>query len=476
MTADIRRQLEKVLDDQRFRSSRRASQFLSFVVEKALAGETEEIKETVVAAEIYRRPSDYDPKADSLVRVEAGRLRGKLDEYYRTNGAQDPIRIRIPKGGYVPSFEPVEAPATPRNKRSKLWAFAAIVLVAVVIAGWRATALNAAPTPDAVAAWREAVALIEQDPLTGATAEGLPEPLRRSMERLEYAVARAPRFAAAWASLGESFDYAASFVGRDAAADGRRAESAARRAIELDPRSARGHAVLAAVAFGLKWDFAEAEREYRRAIQLEPGNAQVLGEYADLLRVLRRPNEALETIARARRDFPLSAALAAKHAEVLAAMGDGEAAQSAGEAAVRLKRGYRRAHIALGLAYESRELWSQAAAEYEAALRVYPDDRRALPAYGYVLGRLGRTEEARHVASRIFELHRRVRNMSYQLAVVHIGLGDRPAAQHWLEAAAATRHRMMPFAAVDPRLQSLPQVSGSGTGDPTIGEGRSGGL
>jgi len=470
-TAAIREQLARILEGEQFRAARRSSQFLEAVVEKTLSGERDEIKETVLAMEVFDRSFDYDPKSDSIVRVEAARVRAKLDRYYESAGARDPIRIRIPKGAYVPEFEPVAQPARPQppEPRRLRWALAAASLAALCVLSWRASDARALPPADALTAWREGEALIAQDPLLASTGDGLPAPLARAIERLEFAVARAPRYAPAWASLAEAYDYAASFVGRDRDADADRAESAARRAISLDDRLPAGHAALAAILFGLRWDYPGAEASYRRAVELDSSNAQTIGEYADLLCVTGRGPEALETISRARRESPLSASLAAKHAEILAAMGDGEAAQSAAEAAVRLKRGYRRAHIALGLAFESRGFWSQAAAEYETALRIYPDDRRALPAYGYVLGRLGRMEEARGVAARIAELHRRVRNMSYQLAIVHMGLGERKTALHWLEAAAATRHRRTPFAAIDSRLQPLPRVSGSGTANPTTG-------
>src|SRR4051812_21213573 len=102
---EVLSQLERILSHDRFGFADRNSGFLRHVVEKTLEGRTSEIKEVVIANEIYGRSCDYDPKVDSIVRVEASRLRSKLRSYYEQEGAQDPIRITIPKGSYVPQFE-----------------------------------------------------------------------------------------------------------------------------------------------------------------------------------------------------------------------------------------------------------------------------------------------------------------------------------------------------------------------------------
>ena len=94
-------------------SAGRNSRFLRHVVEMTLEGRTSEIKEVVIATEIYGRSWDYDPKVDSIVRVEASRLRSKLRSYYEQEGAQDPMRITIPKGSYVRQSERFSIPREP---------------------------------------------------------------------------------------------------------------------------------------------------------------------------------------------------------------------------------------------------------------------------------------------------------------------------------------------------------------------------
>jgi TolB-like protein len=88
------------------------SRLLRFVVERTLDGRADEIKEYVLGTEVFDRGPDYDPRLDSIVRVEARRLRTKLDEYYSGPGASDPVLIRIRRGTYVPEFgERTVAPA-----------------------------------------------------------------------------------------------------------------------------------------------------------------------------------------------------------------------------------------------------------------------------------------------------------------------------------------------------------------------------
>jgi len=99
-----RRQLERVLASQCFSRNDRLSRFLRFVVERRLEGRDSELKESVLAVEVFGRAAGHDPKQDSIVRTEAARLRARLDEYYRGPGKHDPLIIEIPKGGYIPEF------------------------------------------------------------------------------------------------------------------------------------------------------------------------------------------------------------------------------------------------------------------------------------------------------------------------------------------------------------------------------------
>ncbi len=101
----IRLQLERVLANPEFQASRRNHAFLRYVVEETLAGRARLIKGYNIAQSVFNRDASFDPQLDPVVRIEASRLRRSLERYYLTAGTSDPIRIDIPKGGYVPIFE-----------------------------------------------------------------------------------------------------------------------------------------------------------------------------------------------------------------------------------------------------------------------------------------------------------------------------------------------------------------------------------
>ena len=103
--AAVRAQLERILVSPGFANAGRLSRFLRFVVERTLDGEGDQLKEYRLGTEVFDRPSDYDPRLDSIVRVEARRLRSKLAEYYEGPGRADPVAIRVDKGSYTAAFE-----------------------------------------------------------------------------------------------------------------------------------------------------------------------------------------------------------------------------------------------------------------------------------------------------------------------------------------------------------------------------------
>lgn len=110
--AQVREQLERILASDGFRDAGRLGSFVRYVVEAALVGDSGRLKESVLGVEVFQRAPDYDPRTDPIVRVEARRLRSRLEEFYRTNPSE-PVRITLPKGGYVPVFDRAEATIPP---------------------------------------------------------------------------------------------------------------------------------------------------------------------------------------------------------------------------------------------------------------------------------------------------------------------------------------------------------------------------
>jgi serine/threonine-protein kinase len=114
--AAARQQLDRVLGSVSFRQVDRLKRFLSFIVEEALAGRGDQLKEYVIGVQVFDKDASFDPRADPIVRVQARRLRARLVRYYREEGGADPVAIELPKGGYAPVVKPRDAPAAgPRS-------------------------------------------------------------------------------------------------------------------------------------------------------------------------------------------------------------------------------------------------------------------------------------------------------------------------------------------------------------------------
>jgi serine/threonine-protein kinase len=132
--------LERVLRGSAFKGAKRAADLLRYVVNAALTDPARIIKEHELGAQALGRGDRFDPRFDPIARVEASRLRGRLGQYYAVEGAADPIRIELPKGGYTPVFDhQKERAALPapggdgQRRRAAAW-FAAGVTATVVFA------------------------------------------------------------------------------------------------------------------------------------------------------------------------------------------------------------------------------------------------------------------------------------------------------------------------------------------------------
>jgi TolB-like protein/Flp pilus assembly protein TadD len=102
--AAVRAHLERVLSSQSFKAAKGQSKFLRYVVEEALAGRADAIKEYSIGVEVFGRGQSFDPRISNIVRVEAQRLRSKLAKYYDGEGREEILRIELPKGGYAPTW------------------------------------------------------------------------------------------------------------------------------------------------------------------------------------------------------------------------------------------------------------------------------------------------------------------------------------------------------------------------------------
>jgi TolB-like protein/Flp pilus assembly protein TadD len=259
------------------------------------------------------------------------------------------------------------------------------------------------------------------------------EGLRKSVEYFQQAVDEDPTYAAAYAGLADAYNLLVNYhlAGPSSGECDRRARAAVTKALELDETLAEAHTSLASMKFYGERDNAAAEREYLRAIELNPNYATAHHWYSEYLAMTDRPAEAMAEIKRAQELDPLSPIINTTLGERL------YFARRYGEAAEQLRRtleispDFYHAHYVLGLAYEQQGMYGEAIAEYQRA-RGLGGSHGALAAgaLGHIYAVAGRRREALQVLNELLRLDR---DTPYAVATVYLGLGERRQAIFWLQ-------------------------------------------
>jgi hypothetical protein len=129
----VREQIQRILDSELFRSSELQRRLFKYLAERSLAGEADDLKEYSVGVDALGKPATYDPQRDSTVRLQSGRLRQKLLEYYITQGQADPVLVDFPRGRFKLVFSPREPSATLVSERAaSKWRHVSLALAGVV--------------------------------------------------------------------------------------------------------------------------------------------------------------------------------------------------------------------------------------------------------------------------------------------------------------------------------------------------------
>ena len=105
----IREQIDRLIRSKTFEASDVHRRLLQYLAEKSIAGDADRLKEYTVGLEAFGKPPTYDPKQDSIVRLQVGRLRQKLAVYYQGEANGDPVRVTLPKGAFKLQFELIES-------------------------------------------------------------------------------------------------------------------------------------------------------------------------------------------------------------------------------------------------------------------------------------------------------------------------------------------------------------------------------
>jgi len=282
-----------------------------------------------------------------------------------------------------------------------------------------------------------------------------PESMRKSVEHLEAALQKDPSYALAHAGLADTYVVQAVIAWVDPRDLWNKAKLEAEKALTLDANLAEAHTAAAVVSFYLSWDWASAERSFRRAIDLNPNYAIARQFYAHLLASSRRYREAISQIQKAREIDPLSPLMHSFAAAMYVGAERHSDALPLIQQALTIDPDFFPAHSIFGLLHQQTGKPDAALEEFRKAYRLSRGNIIQLAYQGFVLGQIGRRDEAEQIIATMDQIAQSRFVPPYAFALVYTGLGDRDAAFHWLEKAHEARDMLLVFLPSDRRWDSL---------------------
>lgn len=282
----------------------------------------------------------------------------------------------------------------------------------------------------------------------------LPE-ARKGVEFFREAIALDPNYVLAHIGLVRgytSFSLSGDIPASDAMP---KAKVAALRAVELDESLAESHFAVGMIAFWYDWNWSEAEKRYRRALELDPNNALAQFFYAHLKSNLGLHAEAIAMGRRARELDPLSLITNSVEGQFHFFAGRYDDAVSRLRKTLELDPTFWHAHLLLSMVYTEKGMFDDAVAEADRAAKFSGSNAQAISMKGYALAKSGKLADARAVLAALQQLSITRYVAPYNFAVLHNALGETDAAFGYLEKAFAEKNVLMVFLKVDPKWRNL---------------------
>jgi TolB-like protein/Tfp pilus assembly protein PilF len=282
----------------------------------------------------------------------------------------------------------------------------------------------------------------------------------RAKEYFEKAIEKDPGYAPAYASLARLYSFTGGnwFVTRDGAGyrDAHlRARELADKAVKLDDTLADAHHALA-WAKQVEWDWAGAQRDYLRAIELNPSDAVTRISYAMFLYGMQRFGEAVAQARRAQQLDPAAVSINTFAGAAYFYAGRDEEATASLRKVMELEPGYPNASIVIARTYVTKGMYEQAIAELENALTLHPRQPHLIGALAHVYARTGKREKALALVDALKQLSaERAGPATFSLVWAYAGLGDKDKAFAWLERCYEERTPRLAWLNVDPLLDPL---------------------
>jgi tetratricopeptide (TPR) repeat protein len=282
--------------------------------------------------------------------------------------------------------------------------------------------------------------------------------LNKSIGFFQQAIMRDPSYPLAYSGLADAYSmlgFRGGFPSKDALS---RAKTAALKAIELDDNLAEPHASLAFIAETHEWDWATAEREYKRAVQLNPGDARTHNWYAGYLIYVGRFEEGVSEARRARELDPLSLPVNNALAGRLLAAGRYDEALEQVQKTLQLDPHFAPAHQTLGWAHLHGGKSEDAIQDFQKALQLSgSEDTDLMLDLGFAYATAGNREEAGRILDKLKSLRKRGIVPSGSIGILYGALGDLNEAFGWLEKAYEERDPQLTYLKAGRRFEPLRQ-------------------
>jgi serine/threonine protein kinase/tetratricopeptide (TPR) repeat protein len=280
--------------------------------------------------------------------------------------------------------------------------------------------------------------------------------LQKAVDYFNQAIDKDPQFALAYAGLASTYAILPEYSGLPAKDITPKAEQAAQKALEFDPTLAEPHAVLGLIKYGHQWDWEGAEKELRRAIELNPNYPTAHHWYCIALRAQGRFEESQVEIKRAQELDPLSLIINLNVAEVLSQMQHHDLAIEQLKKTLELDPNFPGALVGLGMEYARQNKFDEAISEIQKARQsVGMNDPIALGALGYVYAKQGKRDEAINVVNKMLEFAKRGYTLSVQIASIYTALDDKDKAFEWLEKGYNEQNNNMVYLKILPMWDGL---------------------
>ena len=414
-TAIIEEELERLLASKAFSRAGHLRRFLEYVVRQYLAGDASRLKEYDIGVAVFDRGPGFDPRIDTIVRVQAIKLRRTLESYFRSEGATEPIRIFIPKGSYRPVFELYDEQPTP-------------------------------PLEDAEALYWQAKYLSDRC---------APDEIRRALRLLSHGTRRWPSNAAlhtllaGTAARATCSDFAFLAPGQGVPL----MRYAARRALELDPRRGEAH-FYQALPNVLLSDKSAVIEAMRHALAVSPHHAILHHWAAVILLADGKYDEALLQVRQAERLEPEGLAHKTRTAMVLLYSGKYDAATGYLRDVLEFMPDDYSANLLFSRSLCHLRRFDEARVR---ASRAYAASgtTNALAALGYVEACAGNRAAADKIIAELKKSAARQYVRPTGLAAIHVALGRMDAAAVQLSAALRTGDFITGWAKTDTRWASI---------------------